>query len=713
MRGLLAPRPRNDSPVPFVGRRMGGGLSNLFQNRTDAVNQLSAMGSVGTLFSIVNRTSNKTAQVTWHLYRKAKSGKPEDRVEITSHAALDLWNKPNAFMPQQEFVETQQQHIDLTGEAWWVITRNPRVKLPLEMWPVRPDRMAPVPHPTKFLTGYVYTSPDGERIPLGLDEVIQLRMPNPLDPYRGMGPVQALLTDLDTNRYTAEWNRNFFRNSAEPGGIIEVEKRLSDPEFDEMNLRWNEQHRGVANAHRVAIIEQGKWVPRTFSMKDMQFTELRNLSRDVIMEAFGISKTALGISDDVNRAVALAAKALFAEDLTVPRLERIKGALNHELLPLYGDTARNLEFDYDSPVPADQDAENAERESKASAAYQLIEAGFTGDSVKEGLDLPEALVWEKPAPPPAPTPPPVPGEPADPNQPDQADQPGEDQTPPVPAPTDAWAAQIAALLPRNAALPGPPPDGWPEHDPDTVDAVDLGPVQAAWETALAALLDTWRSSVVAQWVNQLVDAVRAALRGEGDLTRLTVDTAEAARILGQAMGSMAETAAGHAVKEAATQDVELQPAWPSQTDLDAVAKTIAAFEGQRYAQSAGREAARVSWPGVDVDEVANHIRVHLDQLSDATSEAALGEALTDAQNQARRTTFRHGPVGALYASEQMDKNTCEPCRAIHGRWVCNTDDLGPLLKLYPAGGYIDCLGTWRCRGTVVGVWRPQTTKGGQ
>jgi HK97 family phage portal protein len=706
VRGLLAPRPRNDSPIPLTPRRATA-FGGLFGARADLIGQLDTMATNGTVFGIVDRIAQAIAATEWKLYRKAASGNDEDRQQVTRHAALDLVTKPNPFYSRATFFEASSQHADLTGETWWIIARNPKVRnIPLELWPVRPDRMTPVPDPTKFLAGYIYTSPDGEKVPLELDEVIFTRRPNPSDPYRGLGPVQAILTDVHSARYASEWNKNFFLNSAEPGGIIQVDKRLSDGEFDELTMRWNEQHRGVARAHRVAVLEQGEWIDRKYTQRDMEFTALRGVTRDSLMEAFGFPKAMLGITEDVNRANADAGEVMFARWLIKPRLERWRDTLNGMLLPLYGDTGRDLEFDFDNPVPEDASLENAERESKATAAKTYVDAGFTGDSVKEALDLPEALVWEKPAPPPAPIAP-VPGEPAGP------------EPAPVPEPPmDAWSTQVAGLLGhqhplRNAALPGTPPEGWPEHDPDTVDAVNLGPVQAAWEKALAALLATWRSSVIGQWIDALVEAVRRALRGEGDLATLSVDTTEAAQRLSQAMQDLAQTAAGHAVKEAQAQDVELQPAWPSQADLDAVARTIAAFEGQRYAQSAGREATRVSWPGVDVDEVADHIRVHLEGLSDATSEAALGEALTSAQNQARRQTFRHGPVGALYASEQMDKNTCEPCREIHGRWICNTDDLAPLFKLYPMSGYVDCLGTWRCRGTVVGVWRPKTTQGGQ
>ncbi|MGW1463849.1 phage portal protein [Streptomyces sp. NPDC002308] len=383
-----------DVPVPFAGRAAQRALP--FMRPAGMEAQMRAMGSVGTLFSIVNRTSNAVALVEWKLWRKAKSGRKEDRVEVTSHAALDLWNKPNPFMPRQEFVETFQQHIDLVGEGWWVIAYDPRSTIPLELWPVRPDRMTPVPSQESFLAGYVYTSPDGEQVPLGLDEVVFLRMPNPLDPYRGMGPVQSVLADLDATRYSAEWNRNFFLNSAEPGGIIEVPTPLSDPDFDQLRDRWNEQHRGVANAHRVAILEHGKWIDRKLSQRDMQFVELRTVSRDVLREAYGIPAFSLGEVADVNRSTAEASKAWFAEQLTVPRLERIKGALNHDLLPLFGPTAAGLEFDYENPVPADPEAEARQLASKAEAAQLLVAAGAYGPSVLAAAGLPPSIEFGQP-----------------------------------------------------------------------------------------------------------------------------------------------------------------------------------------------------------------------------------------------------------------------------------------------------------------------------
>jgi HK97 family phage portal protein len=380
----------NRAPVPFAPTTGRAGLGSGLLRPAGQEAQMRAMGGSSTLYAIVDRICTTYAGVEWKLYRSAPSGRDEDRVEVTSHAALDLWNRPNAHMTGPAFRESAQQHEELTGEQWWVIAHHENVSLPLELWPVRPDRMEPVPDPDDFLLGFIYRGPAGERVPLGVDEVISLRRPNPLDPYRGMGVVQTILMDIDATRASAEWNANFFRNSAEPGGVVEVDRRLSDDEFSEFRTRWSEQHRGVSNAHRVAVLEGGlKWVDRKYSMRDMQFTELRGVNREIIREAFGFPKPMLGSTDDVNRANAEAAAYVFARWLIQPRLERVREMLNTRLLPMYGATTRGLEFDFVSPVPEDIEATANVIQKKALAASTLKNAGWAPGDILSTVDLPE------------------------------------------------------------------------------------------------------------------------------------------------------------------------------------------------------------------------------------------------------------------------------------------------------------------------------------
>jgi len=401
---------RNHAPIPH-NDRWNANNGQLYGSGTqDKFTQLNAMSGTGTLFAIIQLLSTGSqAMGGWKMYTKPRDGRvrysrhdkgSDQRVEVYDHPALALWDQPNAFMTGEQFREIGWQHLELVGEWYWVLDRGPSGKgIPIAMWPVRPDRMTPVPDRQKYLLGWIYSGPNGEQVPLAASEVIQLRYPDPLDNYRGLSPVQSLLADIDSAKYTAEWSRNFFLNSATPGGIVTFDKRLSDTEFTEFTNRWREQHQGVARGHRVGVLEQGAtWNPNTYTMADMQFVELRNLSREVIREAYRVHQAMLGNSTDVNRANAQTAEEVHVTWHEIPRLKRERTVLNKILLPMFKGSNTNREFDFDDPTPSSSADANDELTAKSKAAQILVAAGWHPDDVTMVVGLPRMRYVGPPAP---------------------------------------------------------------------------------------------------------------------------------------------------------------------------------------------------------------------------------------------------------------------------------------------------------------------------
>jgi HK97 family phage portal protein len=398
----------NLRPLPMAPNRVSyGGTSMTGAGMTT---QLAAMSGQGTLFAIVQLLSTGVARSEWGMYRISQDARvrystadlgSDQRTEVLQHQALKLWNRPNDFMTGDMFMEIGWQHMELVGEWYWVLNRGASgLGIPIEMWPVRPDRMEPVPDRDKFLKGWVYTGPNGESVPLDVNEVIQIKYPNPSDLYRGLSPVQSIMADIDAAKYTAEWSRNFFLNSATPGGIVQFSKRLSDDEFDEFTARWREQHQGVARGHRVGILEQGaQWIANTYSMRDMQFPELRKISRDIIREAYRVHQAMLGNSEDVNRANAQTAEDVHIAWQEIPRLRRQRTAMNGFYLPMFGSTGNNVEFDFHDPQTHSITEAAEELTVKSTAAAALVKAGYDSSEVLTVVGLPD-MSWK---PPPTPT----------------------------------------------------------------------------------------------------------------------------------------------------------------------------------------------------------------------------------------------------------------------------------------------------------------------
>ena len=120
----------------------------------------------------------------------------DTRGKCCTHPALNLLQRPNKFWRRFRLFEISQFYQDLTGKCHWVITKS--AGMPIGLWPVRPDRMQPVPDRENYLLGWIYTSPGGnETIALNADEVIYDPLPDPMDSYGGTGPMQGVMTEID------------------------------------------------------------------------------------------------------------------------------------------------------------------------------------------------------------------------------------------------------------------------------------------------------------------------------------------------------------------------------------------------------------------------------------------------------------------------------------------------------------------------------------
>lgn len=406
--GALTGAFTNQTPIPFVGRGLQGRWGDRVR-RTDKTAQQEAMGASAALFSIVNRTSTAVAKEMWHLHRRRPGGTcnhddgrgepcgAKNVVNVEKHPALSVLARPNPFYTRQEYFESGQQHIDLTGEGWTVINRVGQ--MPVELWVARPDRMVVVTNQRDFLTGYIYVDPDGREMPIPKEDVLSIRMPNPMDPYRGLGAVQSILPEIDSGGYSAEWNANFFRNGARPGGIVKLSRVMDDDAFEQLVERFNHNHRGIANANRTAFLEEGDWIDvAPMTLKDMQFVETSNLRRDTILLAFGMSKFAVGVVEDVNRATADASATWFGETATVPRLDRWQGMLNNDFLSQFpGVVPGELSFAYSNPVPADREGAREDKVAAANVYATLVGSGVDPADAAVVAGLPPMKVATRPA----------------------------------------------------------------------------------------------------------------------------------------------------------------------------------------------------------------------------------------------------------------------------------------------------------------------------
>lgn len=320
----------------------------------------------GWVYACTNAIAERIADIDIKLQQQDKDG---DWKDIDHHDSIDILKRVNDFYSFYDLLFEYAAYQELSGNVFWYLVKSGSGKIS-EIWSLNPVQMSVVKSEKNFISGYVLTTPDGQKIPFDANEIIHFKRFDPNNPYRGMGTVQAADVAIDTDTFAAEWQRNFFGNAAVPAAVLSTEGTLNQDQYDRIRANWDSKYKGVENAHKMAILEGNlKYTAITPTARDMQFTEGRKTMRDEILAIFRVPKVILGITEDVNYASAEASEYVFAKYVIKPKMKLFISKLNEFYLPLFNLDSTKWRFDFVDPVPENLEQKRADRESGIKNFY--------------------------------------------------------------------------------------------------------------------------------------------------------------------------------------------------------------------------------------------------------------------------------------------------------------------------------------------------------
>lgn len=291
------------------------------------------------VYFCVTRIMEKMAPVPYQVYETHK----EEETAIVSHDFEQRLRRPNKGWSGYELQEFTSGSLELMGNTLWYLNLpsdskgNPRKgATPLEIWPLRADRVTIIPDPDVWVKGYIYTV-DGVQCPLHRDEVVHFKRWNPLDDYYGLSTIQALGYAIEGSINAQAWNARFFHENAIPAGIVSIKEHISDADYAAVVKQWKGKYQGVDNAHKIAFIRGSDVSVSTLGLphKDLQFMEYLELTQRQIFNAYGMPMGKW--VENATEANANVAERTFINDTVCPKLERIASQITAKVLPLYGD----------------------------------------------------------------------------------------------------------------------------------------------------------------------------------------------------------------------------------------------------------------------------------------------------------------------------------------------------------------------------------------
>jgi HK97 family phage portal protein len=280
------------------------------------------------VYVAVNRIAEAAALTPLKVYRLDG----EQRLEVERHPLEALLDKPNPFISRFELLEQTIGMLELTGNAYWFLSGD-GLGIPMQIWPLRPDRVSIIPDENNYVRGYVYEV-DGKRIPLEAVEVVHFKRWHPANDYYGLSALEAARMVVTTDKAMSEWNRNTFgQDNGVPAGVVNVKKPISDAEFERIKREWRASYGGPQRRTAFLRAEDTEWQALGFSHNELDFLHGRKTNRDEILNIFGVPVGM--VSDNATEANAKVAERVFIERTLWPKLVRISQKIAQELLPFW------------------------------------------------------------------------------------------------------------------------------------------------------------------------------------------------------------------------------------------------------------------------------------------------------------------------------------------------------------------------------------------
>ena len=283
-----------------VDKAADAGYSFLFGRTTSGkpVNERTAMQTTA-VYACVRILAEAIASLPLHVYEYQDDG---GKKLVHDHPLYYLLHdEPNPEMTSFVFRETLMSHLLIWGNAYAQIIRDGAGRV-LGLYPLLPDKME-VQRDDRGNIYYVYSRNSDENpmfkeygnIKLKAEDVLHIPGLG-FDGLIGYSPIAMAKNAVGMTLACEEYGASFFANGANPGGVLEHPGVLKDP--SKVRESWNSVYRGVNNAHKIAVLEEGmKYQQIGIPPEEAQFLETRKFQINEIARLYRIPPHMVGDLD--------------------------------------------------------------------------------------------------------------------------------------------------------------------------------------------------------------------------------------------------------------------------------------------------------------------------------------------------------------------------------------------------------------------------------
>ena len=284
--------PRDDPGLPQIEDNVRDSGQTFVFGKADSgerVDEKSAM-QIATVYACVRLLAETVAGLPLHLYISKDGGSAKEKA--TDHPLYRLlYRQPNPEMTSFSFREVMMTHLLLWGNCYAQIVRDGKNGV-LGLYPLLPENVE-VDRDEKGQIFYIYHAYTDEKpgennrdIYFRRDEIFHVPGLG-FNGLVGFSPIAMMKNALGTTLAVEKYGSSFFKNGAQPSGVLEHPGVLKDP--SKIRENWSAVYGGANNAHKVAVLEEGmQYKAISLPPEDSQFLSTRQFGVTEICRIFRV-----------------------------------------------------------------------------------------------------------------------------------------------------------------------------------------------------------------------------------------------------------------------------------------------------------------------------------------------------------------------------------------------------------------------------------------
>lgn len=273
-----------------------------------------------------------------------------------------LMRHPNPFRTQADLIETIEQHLSLTGNAFIRKVRDQGGTV-RELWTMHPHLVGIVPDAKTYISGYTYKV-DGVEYPLPVEDVIHILYIDPADDYYGIAPLVAAAKRIDADTELGKFTKQLLLNMAVTSGCFVTDKKLNPEERAIMEDKMASRYVGAIRAGLPMVLSHGmKWEQTSMTMKDLEIGNIAAILESRICLALHVPAVVVGAKVGLDKSTftnVREAREYMYENTISPEWQMIADKLGGALLVDFGYNDGTLVPRFDTTkIKALQESEQA------------------------------------------------------------------------------------------------------------------------------------------------------------------------------------------------------------------------------------------------------------------------------------------------------------------------------------------------------------------